>query len=162
MKLDDDDPGSLNRLHDIVEPAAVPWWPPAPAWYVVGILLMAACGICLAAIMFRWWTNRYRRAGLRELRQLVRAHSNGPQALMQLAELLKRVALAAYPREQVASLAAVDWLQFLDQTANTTAFASGAGRQLLTVYERDPAPPTQELYQLAHDWIRRHRRHLSC
>jgi hypothetical protein len=26
---------NLDRLHDIVVPAPVPWWPPAPGWYVV-------------------------------------------------------------------------------------------------------------------------------
>ena len=33
------DPTSLERLHDIVLPPPVPWWPPAPGWYwVMGLL----------------------------------------------------------------------------------------------------------------------------
>ena len=33
------DPGSLDALQDIAVPAAVPFWPPAPAWYWLAVAL---------------------------------------------------------------------------------------------------------------------------
>ncbi|MBN8910366.1 MAG: DUF4381 family protein, partial [Rhodospirillales bacterium] len=48
----------------------------------------------------RWRRNRYRRAALRELGRLPRTGNVVPA----LAALLKRTALAAFPRERVAAL----------------------------------------------------------
>ena len=39
------DPGSLQNLNDIVMPAPVGLWPPAPGWYVV-----FAVGLALAVL----------------------------------------------------------------------------------------------------------------
>ncbi len=40
-----DDPGSLDRLVDIV-PAPAPWWPHAAGWFLVGAALLFARGYC--------------------------------------------------------------------------------------------------------------------
>ena len=127
------DPGSLDRLHDIVVPRPVPWWPPAPAWYVLAAI--AGVAIALAAWRIgRWWfRNRYRRAALAELASLQR-QSTQPQTLPALAVLLKRTALAAYPRDRVASLTGSAWREFLDATGGMTAFTTGPGRVLEAGY----------------------------
>ena len=62
------DPYSLDNLHDIVEPASIPWWPPAPGVW----LLLALVAVWTVAGLGLWWVHwrrqAYRRAGLRELR----------------------------------------------------------------------------------------------
>src|SRR5262245_63229264 len=108
--MDDIDPGSLDRLNDIVVPPPVPWWPPAPAWYAVGIIVLILLAV-LAWQMIAWrMRTRYRRAALAELATI---DTRSSHALGAVAELVKRVALAAFPREQVASLAVDVWLAFL-------------------------------------------------
>ena len=101
------DPTSLDRLHDIVAPPPVPWWPPAPGWYfVLGILAVAGIALTIRGI-HRWQSNRYRREALAEwqrLQPLLVADDTRAEALASLAELLKRTALSAFPRRRVASL----------------------------------------------------------
>src|SRR5690242_4528495 len=133
MKPVADDPGSLSGLHDIVVGPSASWWPSTPAWLLLGALLVI--GICLvtAWMIISWRENRYRRAGLWELQQLEHSPSQDHAGLVALAEILKRVALVAYPRRQVASLSGKDWLNFLDRTLGTTQFSTGPGRQLIHV-----------------------------
>ena len=148
----DQDPASLSRLHDIVEPDAVSFWPPAPGWCVLlGVLL--AFGLAFAWNTYqRRRRNTYRRAALRELARIADEH------LSLLPALLKRTALAGYPRTSVAMLSGEDWLRFLDATGRTTEFTLGPGRAVISLaYERDPSPAEQdELRRAAEDWIRGH------
>lgn len=153
------DPGSLDRLHDIVAPVPVPWWPPAPGWHVVGGLALVLLGAGVWAAVSRWNRNRYRRDALKELDRITR-DPRGP-ALAEIAELVKRTALAAFPRDKVASLTGEAWLAFLDATGGTATFTRGAGQVLRdAAYRRNAALAPDELSELADaigHWIRHHR-----
>ena len=92
---------SLDRLHDIIVPGPVPWWPPAPGWFWV----MAFASIVAVVVLFkgfiRWQHNLYRREALAELGRLETVLSVSSQravGLLALSELLKRTALTAFPR----------------------------------------------------------------
>ena len=119
------DPASLQNLNDIVMPAATGWWPLANGWYfLIGLLLVA-----LVWFGYRsrrtWLSNRYRRAALQELQLLtedVTGVENRMTGLRQLPVLLKRTALSAYPRNDVASLSGENWHQFLNSTAKGPLF----------------------------------------
>ena len=158
--MPDADPGSLDRLHDIALPPPVSWWPPAPGWYIVGAAVLVLAGVAVWVLVARWWKNRYRRAALRELDDIAAA-PNSPIGLDRVADLVKRVALAAYPREQVASLNGEPWLEFLDASGQTDGFTCGPGRVLGgTLYSLDllfkhdvPDP----LVTTVRHWIRHHR-----
>jgi Domain of unknown function (DUF4381) len=159
------DPTSLENLYDIVMPLPVPWWPPAPGWYVVG-------GVVLVLAMWagwmgwkRWQAAAYRRAALTELQRLKDRAADGAQresALRELPELVKRTALAAFPRQQVASLSGASWLEFLDRTGHTDAFTHGQGK-LLPALGYDPhaasrleTQDVEALYRVISRWIRGH------
>ena len=102
------DPASLDNLRDIVELPPVPWWPPAPGWWV--LLTMAV--VATFVVAWRVWAARraaaYRRAALRELESAT--------SVATIAEILKRTALVAYPRTDVASLSGSAWSQWLAET----------------------------------------------
>lgn len=128
-------PYSLDQLHDIVEPAAVSWWPPAAGMYLLLALVLVWL---IAALLLTWQRHRhnaYRREGLALLQQIapgLHAPENRGVALQELGELLKRVALNAFPREEVAALSGADWLAFLDRTAGGSAFVSGPASIIAT------------------------------
>jgi len=160
------DPYSLDNLRDIVEPASIPWWPPAPGVW----LLLALVVVWMVAGLVLWWVHwrrrAYRRAGLRELRGIAARLGQAPEraaALVDLAALLKRVALVAYTREQVAALSGNAWLTFLDRTGGTTRFTGGPGAVLAEVSSRPGLGAALDVTQVealvatAQDWIRQHR-----
>jgi Domain of unknown function (DUF4381) len=159
------DPASLENLEDIVSAPPVPFWPPAPGWYVVaGVIL---CAMLWGAWTFwrRWRAAAYRRAALGELSQLEHLASEPDrrtEALVRLAALLKRTALAAFPRDEVASLSGDAWLAFLDRTGSNPRFSNGAGR-LVAEVPYDPAAcgrldsrAVDELFQKVQIWVRGH------
>jgi hypothetical protein len=160
------DPYSLDNLRDIVEPASIPWWPPAPGvWLLLGLV-----AVWMAAGLVLWWVHwqrqAYRRAGLRELREIAARLGHAPEraaALIDLAALLKRVALVAYAREQVSALSGNTWLTFLDRTGGTARFTKGPGAVLAAVSSRPGLAATLDAAQVtplvatARDWIRQHR-----
>lgn len=103
-----EDPASLENLHDIVETVPVTlWWPLAPGWCVIVALLLLAVVIASFRCVVKRHRNAYRRWALKEL--------DAAEDARQLPTLLKRVALVAYPREQVGALAGSSWLDFLNQ-----------------------------------------------
>ena len=61
------DPASLDNLRDIVEPSPVPWWPPAPGWWVLFVVAVTAAGYGLYRTCRTWRRNAYRPAKLNDV-----------------------------------------------------------------------------------------------
>jgi hypothetical protein len=143
--------GLIDRLAEPAAPAPIPLTPETAGWTVLALLLALA----LAWLAWRGWrhwrANAYRRAALAALD----AAGDDPAAI---AQILRRTALAAWPRREVAHLTGTAWLAFLDATAGDGAFTGGPGRALLEApYRPDAAVPVPGLRELAARWIRRHR-----
>jgi len=149
----------------VVAPPSVPWWPPAPGWYWV--MSFAAIGLLVLALraLSRWQKNRYRRGALLELRgigaRLDDSETAAP-ALADLAALLRRTALSAWPREAVASLTGAEWLDFLNHSGNTDAFTKAPGSLLarasfdLGIAQSVEESQRRELMALVRRWIADH------
>ena len=155
------DPGSLQQLNDIVMPGPVGVWPPAPGWYaVIAVVLALVLWAGFRALKARR-RDAYRREAMAELDR-IRAQGHGAAHLVP--ELLKRTALSAWPREEVADLNGSAWHAFLDQTGATQDFGSGMGSALdkLSYAGRDapglPAAEYEQVCRVAEAWIRRHQR----
>jgi hypothetical protein len=158
------DPASLENLRDLALPAPAPWWPPAPGWWILGAGLVTAGLVALWRAWRRYRADAYRRQARRELDAIARRLDAGllAGATADLATVLKRTALAAFPRAQVASLTGPAWLSFLDWTGNTTAFTDGAGRWIARwAYAGGAAVSTPDLkaaLQEARNWVAGHER----
>ncbi|MEX0324835.1 MAG: DUF4381 domain-containing protein [Puniceicoccaceae bacterium] len=137
---------SLSELRDIVEPAAPGLWPLAP-----GMWLLFA--VVLSTLLFLAWSmvekrrrNAYRRAGIVLLEEVGTTY--------ELSVLLKRVALAVFPREEVASLHGEEWVEFLGRTC------SGVDLAALNTGDQAGCIETP-LREAAAYWIRNHRTELD-
>jgi hypothetical protein len=153
------DSANLQNLHDIVVPGPVAWWPPAPGWYVAAALVLLVLA-WLGWNRWRSWNrNRYRREALQSLAK-IRAMDTGEVA-QALPELLKRAALTAWPRDEVAALTGESWHRFLDRTGGIDRFGAGAGRALerLAYGGSDSLGRDEllDLYGAAEQWLRQHR-----
>jgi hypothetical protein len=156
---------SILDLRDIVVPAPVAFWPPAPfAW-----MLLAATGIGLAVLIWRgiahWKAAAYRREGLTHLSRIestCMTPGSEIAALKELSVLLKRVALAAFPRKVVAALYGEEWLRFLDRTCEGCTFSTGPGHLLAVAMSSgadvslSDTRDAEQLVRQARTWIKGH------
>lgn len=147
----------MSNLEEIELPEQVSFRPETIGWYLLAGMLLLALLWLAWRLWKRWKANAYRREALRELGEIEAAPERLP-------ELLKRVALVAYPRTEVADLSGDTWLGFLDGTLGSTDFAMGAGK-VLPDLAYDPGAASQmtlqetrDLFALSKRWIRGHHR----
>ena len=86
----------------------------------------------------------------------VRQDIEPAESAQHIAALLKRTALVAYPRADVAALYGKDWAKFLSESADNDAQIIEAADMLATAAYRPDADPAA-MAQPARRWIRRHR-----
>ncbi|RWC30881.1 MAG: DUF4381 domain-containing protein [Mesorhizobium sp.] len=155
---------ALKSLADIVLPAPVPWWPQTWGWALLAVVILALAALALWRWLHLRRVNRHRREALALLTRLEQAPVDPgqiAQSVRMVAELLKRVALAAWPRSTVASLTGEAWVKFLRDHGNGTIIPDEAAA-LLADGEYHPAetltkPRFQILADTARAWIEGYR-----
>jgi hypothetical protein len=164
------DPASLQNLNDIVLPATVGWWPLATGWYFLFGLLLIAFAWFGYRSLHRWMNNRYRRAALHKLQLLAdQIHASEERdaekrdaKLRQIPILLKRTALSAYPRSQVASLTGKDWFHFLNSTVKNPLFTESTASTLKKIsyscgeLNAVDSHATTALLNASRQWLKHH------
>ena len=143
--------GPLDKLHDFYRPPPPAWTPQTSGWYVV----FAIAGIVVLSLAVRgirhWFANAYRREALHELETAQAG---------EFSALLKRTALAAWPREKVASLSGDAWIEFLNRTTQRELFNGAPADRIEEIALQQEAvsgDDQQALRRIAANWIRRHR-----
>jgi len=155
----------LAALKDIHLPAPVDWWPLAPGWWVLIILVLA--GLIAGVIYLRRHIKRnaYRRQALEQLQLLENTPERDSRWLQSLNELLKRCAQSAYPQGNTASLHGEKWRHFLQQQASKV-FAAPEVLNLLSSggYRSDKeissalTEHANNLVEFSKQWINQHPR----
>jgi hypothetical protein len=156
----------MANLDEIGLPDPVAMTPQTAGWAILAGLVVALVIWFAWRAYGRWRAAAYRREALGRIDAIEAAMSVPDRrrlALAALPPLLKRTALAAYPRAQVASLTGETWLAFLDGTIGATEFSRGPGRLLLDLAFAPPGgvvrseAEARELLSLMRRWVRRHR-----
>lgn len=152
---------SLARLRDIHLPDPISWWPLAPGWYVLATII--ALLLVLGGWKFyQWWRwQQPKRIALKMLTQyekMAEAQNNTAFICARISELLRRVALVYYPREQVAGLSGEDWLEFLNQTSKTTSFSPVRELLLEAPFGNQQPQTLTPLFNRAKEWIKQRRK----
>ena len=148
----------LSQLRDIHLPDAVSWWPPAVGWY--GLLCVGIVFIVLAMrvawrIHSRVKPKRQALKLLSQYRSHFVMHANVSLTCARVSELLKRVALTYFPRQQVAGLTGKAWIDFLSQTSKGCDFFAVTEELLELPYHTVDTPRDLEpLFKLASQWIK--------
>lgn len=147
-------------LIDIPLPPEVNLWP--QTWesrIAIVALLAVVIAVVWRQVRYRR-VNRYRREALAELNAMRQVGSSRREELLtRLTLLVRRTALAAFPREKVASLAGPPWLSFLDRSYGGQEFSQGVGRLLVSGPYQPIEPDDAELQSLAglvRRWIKVH------
>jgi hypothetical protein len=157
---------SALPLRDIHLPDPVPWWPPAPGWWLLAALAL------LGAIAFglHYYRYRSRRSALRALGRARAALDRGADpvgCLQEVSTVLRRFAMTCAEARRgedvtdfrcVAGLIGERWLAYLDSRWPRDAFRNGAGRLLLAAPYARPhtVAPGQalDLIAITTAWIR--------
>ena len=147
-------PDLLERMHDLVLPEPVAWLPQTDGWWLAAAWLIGLLVLAARRGLIQRRNNRYRREALASLAAM--AQSGGGGSAAGVAELVKRTALSAYPRSQVAGLYGEQWASFLIRTGREDrVIESAAARLASAAYE--PGVELEEVVPCAERWIRRHR-----
>lgn len=149
-------PLELRDIHSAPPPE---FWPPAPGWWVLGVLVVALLTVIMVWLYRRYRRYRQQQQVLAELEQLKALDTNQQitEFTTAVSTLLRRVALMRYARQRVAPLSGVEWLHFLDETGGGDEFTTGAGR-VLAYGPYAPQPQdvaVDQLLILARSWIKK-------
>ncbi|MCB1865209.1 MAG: DUF4381 domain-containing protein [Chromatiales bacterium] len=147
---------ALAGLRDIHLPTPPGWWPPPPGWWFVALVVLAL------AVWAAWrfsvrarWQARFARHELRVMLHRYERRGDAQAFATGVSRLLRRFALARWPRERVASLSGAQWIAFLDATGGGFSQA-GAAAIAHAPYARPSGDiDARALYAAAYRWVKR-------
>ena len=149
----------LSQLRDIHGAPQLPWWPPAPGWWIIAIIVLALAGYGLYRGIRAWKRRLHRRRTLRWVDEIEQAIDplNAPQEFVAaFNRIFKVIALRAFPEQPCASMQGEEWVGFLQRemggepdVAQLEALATGP-------YQPRPHFDAEALGRLARRWILQH------
>ena len=115
------DPSTLP-LREIHLPESVGWWPPAPGWWLLPVLLLLGLGAAwFSRLLYRrrkYSAINMARKELAAIRSRYAADRDAGRCVRSVSGLLRRVSISVFPRAESAGLTGDDWVAFL-QSGNS-------------------------------------------
>lgn len=140
-------------LKELPLPEPVSWFALTPGTLLLAGIVLALLGLFAWRRWRAWQRNRYRRDALAELSAM-------EDSLTELPTVLRRTALIAFPRIEVASLRGGDWVKWLNEKGARFENSDAAWLDRLP-YDPDPGDLTPDvarrLRSTSSAWVRDHR-----
>ena len=115
------DPSTLP-LREIHLPESVGWWPPAPGWWLLPVLLLLGLGAAwFSRLLYRrrkYSAISMARKELAAIRSRYAADTDAGRCVRSVSGLLRRVSISVFPRAESAGLTGDEWVAFL-QSGNS-------------------------------------------
>lgn len=149
----------LAQLADIHGAAEPPWWPPAPGWWLLGLLVLLVLGWFGKRLLARFRAHQRRKqmlAWVDRLNANINPHGDPQAYLSTLNRIFKLVALRAFPGQQCAGLAGRDWSDFVIEKMQKSPAAESLGVLASGPYDPSPEFDPELLSELTRVWIRRY------
>lgn len=147
----------LAQLRDIHLPESIGWWPLAPGWYGLMVLVVVLM-IGFAYFLYKKHVHalpKKQALGLLKIyKEQYDKDKNTQLASARISELLKRVALVYYPRAEVASMHGEAWLEFLNQTCKGVDFKPVKSMLLDSPFKTSETLNLNPLITRAEKWIK--------
>lgn len=149
----------LAQLHDVINPQAVSWWPLSVGWWLLLLTVLAATLFTARWLYRRRQQTRYRRQALKMLEQIAQNNRRAANYAQQVAALLKRCFLAAYPqsRQLAATVHGDQWAQLLLKTQGKTAHSATIQWSEILYSRQHTEADTRPIEQFAKQWIKHHK-----
>lgn len=149
------DPGDLANMADLALPEPISFWPPAAGLWIVGGAAAALLAVAGWRALRRYRADAYLRRATAEIDTA--AGGDTETSAEAISSILKRAAIVAYGREEVAALTGPGWAAFITRTtpadAETTALAARLA-SLLTPSATASATGKSALVAQAKAWLR--------
>ena len=153
----------LAQLHGLHLPEAISWWPPAPGWWLLAVLILGA----IAFLIWRHLSKRHDApaislqamlsAALIEIEGIRQSSETASpaQTATALSSVLKRMAMhMADDASNPATLTGQAWLAWLDQRWSREDFTHGDGNLLAdAAYRPDVAVDVSSLIDVCQQWL---------
>lgn len=142
------DPSALP-LREIHLPESVGWWPPAPGWWLLPVLLLLG----LAAAWYGRHLYRRRkysavnmaRKELAGIRSRYAADRDAGRCVRSVSGLLRRVSISVFPRSESAGLTGDEWVAFLLSGNRHSTLARHTGQGLPGIQSQGGEPDSRAL-----------------
>ena len=146
----------LSSLRDIHLPDPAGWWPPAPGWWLVACLVIAASLVLFTLIRSVHARQQPRLLFRSRLEQIIANEAPDREKAREISALLKSFLMVRFGREKIARLQGEDWIAFLDTTTpGGSEFSQGPGSALASAqYLPDGTLDSRALGDFLHKWSR--------
>ena len=141
----------LDKLILPTEPLPISLIPETGGWYFLVLFL----GLIILGLI-RFLVKRYRANAYR--RDAIAALPLAADDAGMLARIIRKAALATFPREDVAGLYGDDWAAFLERTCEGQPFKGDLAKQITRAPYDLTIPVSDELISAACHWISKHQR----
>lgn len=119
----------LAQLADIHLPEPVSYWPPAPGWWILTLLLVIALAFTIRRIIQIRTRKKICEFALAELDRCYQQLEAGDPGKLdelklryvnQINSVMRRVALVHFPQSRVASLSGREWVDFIREKGESS------------------------------------------